>query len=177
MQLGPQLRTPIALVAQSIDRFVLRQFGMTDLGLKIMCECLHIRQRSFSPLAGRSLGRQRSFGALQPAAGGRRRARCAAMRRQFVALIPAQHCDRNIPVLDEATPVQPAVEPVTHSMGRFRSFRFGPMALSLAQKAEGFSHLRLGLINRLGFAAGSGLSRPAQTVSLVFASEIFEAKF
>jgi hypothetical protein len=92
-------------------------------------------------------------------------------------LVPAQYCDWNIAVLDEAAPVQTATEPIAHPMYRFRPLRLGPMTLPLAQKAEGFSHLRLGLIYWFGFGAGSRFSGPSQTVNLVFASEIFEAKF
>ena len=132
MQFGPQLRTHIALATQSIDRFVLCQLGMTYLRLQIMCERLHFPQRPFGLFPRRCLRRQRSLGALQPAAGGQCRTRGAAMRRHLVALVPPQYRNRNIAVLNETAAVKPAVEPVNHSMRRFRPFRLRPMTLPLA---------------------------------------------
>jgi hypothetical protein len=102
---GPKLRCRLTLPVQGFDRFVLRQFGMADFRLQIVCEGLHIRQRPFRLFTGGGLCGQRGFGALQAAAGRGNSLRRPTVRRLVKALIPAQNGDWYITILDEAAAV------------------------------------------------------------------------
>jgi hypothetical protein len=93
----------------------------------------------------------------------------------FVTRIPAEHGNRNIAVLDKPATVQPAIEPIACAVRLLRAFRFGSVALPLAQKAKSFPHLRFGFVIGLGIVANRCICRSDRSVLLVLASEILEA--
>jgi hypothetical protein len=174
-RINPELGDHVTLALKGFDGFVLREFGMADLGPQIMCEGLHLGERPLRPFAGGGFRGQRRLSALQSAARRRDDGSGSAMRRQIVPLVAAEHGDWNISILDKSAPVQPTVEPIAPPMRLLRPFRVGSMTLPFTQQAKGFSHLRFGVIARLGIAAGRWICRSDHSVLLAFAREILES--
>ena len=121
--LGTKLPKRLPLAAQRLERLILGEFGMTDLGLQIAHYALGFREHPLRPVTRRRLGSQSRLGSLQTAAAGRARRDHAAMRRCFVSLVPSQHGNRDIAILHKAAPVQSAIEAVTHTAGLLHPFR------------------------------------------------------
>jgi hypothetical protein len=172
---GTKFGDGLALSVQRLDRLVLGEFRMTDLGLKVAHDALGFRQRPLSFVTSRSLGREGSLSPLQAAARGGRWRGDAAMGWRLVGLISAQDGHWNIAILDKTAAVQAATKSVTHTNRLFRPFRLRPISLRFAQQSKGLSHLRLGFVTWSSRLGRTGFGRLRQPVLVRLAEREIES--
>jgi hypothetical protein len=100
--IGTKLARRLSFLAQSLDRFVLREFRMANLGLQVAYNALGLLQRAFGFFPRRGFGGQSGFCTLEPTAGRGGWRGHTAMGRRFVTLIAAEDRHWDIAILDEA---------------------------------------------------------------------------